>query len=93
MSYDKEARRNRRHNARKQVEAQLRLVRFYYPKGTEGYETKAKGRWRKQHALNCGRSGCCMCVNPRRIFKARTLHEQRIDQALKQALQALYTED
>lgn len=93
MSYDKDSRRIRREKARKQVKAQLRIVRFYYPAGSAGFGSKPQGSWRKQHALNCGRSGCCMCCNPRRIFKAVTLQEARIDVALKQDLEALYQED
>ena len=94
MSQDKNARRVRRDKARKQIKRQLRIVQFYYsPSIPDAFGTKPKGAWRKQNALNCGRSGCCVCCNPRRIFKTVTLHEQRIEQALKQDLEALYQED
>ena len=89
MSQDKNARRIRRDKARQQMKHQLRIVHFYYPLGAPGYQAKAQGQWRKQNALNCGRSGCCMCCNPRRIFKAVTIDEQRADQAHQQELKAL----
>jgi hypothetical protein len=92
MSESKQARRLRRVKARKQMNRQLRIVSFYYPAGSPGHEAKAKGVWRKQHALNCGRSSCQMCCNPRRILKAVTLYEQRFNQAFKQDLEAIYQE-
>jgi len=94
MSQDKNARRVRREKARKQIKRQQRIVHFYYSATVpDAFSTQPKGAWRKQNALNCGRSGCHMCCNPRRVSKAVTLHEQRIEQALKQDLEALYLED
>jgi hypothetical protein len=94
MSQDKIARRVRRDKARKQIKRQLRIVHFYYSaRLPDAFGSQPQGAWRKQNALNCGRSGCCMCCNPRRIFRAVTLQEQRIKQALKQDLDALYQRD
>lgn len=94
MSQDKLARRVRLEKARKQIKRQLRIVNFYYSaRLPDTFGSKPQGAWRKQNALSCGRSGCCMCCNPRRIFKAVTLQEQRIEQSLKQDLEALYQKD
>jgi hypothetical protein len=94
MSQDKTPRRVRREKARKQIKRQLRIVNFYYSAPLpDAFGSQPQGAWRKQNALNCGRSGCCMCCNPRRIFGAVTLQEQRIEQALKQDLEALQQQD
>jgi len=34
-------------------------------------------RWAKKHAMDCGRTRCIVCGNPRRIFKQRTLQEEK----------------
>lgn len=34
-------------------------------------------RMAKHHALDCGRSRCHVCGNPRRLFKQRTLQERK----------------
>ncbi|AYG48041.1 hypothetical protein DV532_27565 (plasmid) [Pseudomonas sp. Leaf58] len=84
MSSNKEARRIRRQADAKQICRQFRIVLCY--SANSGYSQKPLGAWRKQHALNCGRSGCHMCCNPRRVFKAVTLAEVRIQDAFAQAL-------
>lgn len=84
MSYDKEARRQRRIADARQIDRQFRIVMLYSPEA--GLGQKPQGSWRKQKALNCGRSGCHMCCNPRRVFKATTLAEQRNAEAFAQAL-------
>ena len=45
-----------------------------------GMPVKNKHRFTKQHAMNCGRPGCMLCSNPRRIWKERTVQEQSFDQ-------------
>jgi plasmid replication initiation protein len=37
-------------------------------------------KFAKHHAMNCGVPNCVMCSNPRRIFKERTIQEQRMMQ-------------
>ena len=37
-------------------------------------------KFAKHHAMDCGRSGCMLCGNPRKIFKELTIQERRFDQ-------------
>lgn len=37
-------------------------------------------RFHKHHAVNCGNPSCFMCANPRKIFKEKTIQEQRFYQ-------------
>jgi hypothetical protein len=37
-------------------------------------------RLAKHHAMDCGRPGCMLCGNPRKIFKELTIQERRFDQ-------------
>jgi len=34
-------------------------------------------RYHKQSSMNCGRSDCAMCGNPRKFFNERTIQERR----------------
>lgn len=38
---------------------------------------KQPHRFAKHHALDCGRSGCMICGNPRRTMKEKTLQERK----------------
>lgn len=38
---------------------------------------KEPHRLAKVHALNCGRSTCVMCGNPRKFFKETTIQEKK----------------
>lgn len=76
MSYDKSARPQRRHQNRVKVRKQVSIFYFYNEKA-EVLSAKQRGHMVKHKALNCGRSGCHMCVNPRRIFGHVTLAEKR----------------
>lgn len=38
-------------------------------------------RWAKKHAMDCGRSACMVCGNPRRTMKEKTLQEKKFDEA------------
>lgn len=37
-------------------------------------------RYAKHHAMDCGRPGCMLCGNPRKIFKEKTIQERKFDQ-------------
>lgn len=76
MSYDKATRATRRQRNRVKVRKQVSIFYFYNEKA-EVLSAKQRGRMVKHKALNCGRSGCTMCVNPRRVFGHVTLAEQR----------------
>jgi len=34
----------------------------------------------KHHAMNCGKPGCMLCGNPRKLFKELTAQENRLYQ-------------
>lgn len=48
------------------------------------------GKYKKQHSLNCGRSGCCMCSNPRRIFGYLTIEEKIANFNYKENLKEVF---
>ena len=37
-------------------------------------------RMAKHHAMNCGKPGCMLCGNPRKLFKELTAQENRLYQ-------------
>ena len=41
---------------------------------------KEPHRMAKHHAMDCGRPGCMLCGNPRKIFKELTAQEKRLFQ-------------
>ena len=49
-----------------------------------GAPVKEPHKFAKHHAMNCGIPNCVMCGNPRRIFKERTIQEQRMMQDVDQ---------
>ncbi|QTH80429.1 hypothetical protein PA10_00231 [Pseudomonas phage pPa_SNUABM_DT01] len=81
MSYDKVSKRLKRHQDAVAVNQQLAICKFH-----EAVVTEPSGVFRKRHALNCGRSKCFLCSNPRRRFKAITLPERRVNEAMKYEL-------
>jgi hypothetical protein len=40
-------------------------------------------KFAKHHAMNCGNPRCVMCSNPRKVFKEKTIQEQRLEQDLE----------
>jgi hypothetical protein len=47
---------------------------------SHGIEVKEPHKLAKHHALDCGRPGCTMCGNPRKIWKEETIQEKRFKQ-------------
>ena len=45
-----------------------------------GITVKEYHRYAKHHAMNCGRPHCLLCGNPRRIWREKTIQEQRNEQ-------------
>lgn len=45
-----------------------------------GLPSKEPHRFAKHHATNCGNPKCVMCSNPRKVFKEKTIQEQRFEQ-------------
>jgi len=37
-------------------------------------------RFAKHHAMDCGRPNCVLCASPRKIWKEKTIQEQRFEQ-------------
>jgi hypothetical protein len=58
-------------------DAEIRQVRIAR---AHGITVKEYHRYAKHHAMNCGRSHCLLCGNPRRIWREKTIQEQRNEQ-------------
>ena len=83
MSSNKAARSSRRHLARLTV---VRQMRIYKQDLTNTWAVKHPGKFRKSHSMNCGRSHCMLCVNPRRTWNRVTLQELIADEAFSYAM-------
>jgi hypothetical protein len=58
-------------------DAEIRQVRIAR---AHGITVKEYHRYAKHHAMNCGRPHCLLCGNPRRIWREKTIQEQRDEQ-------------
>jgi hypothetical protein len=58
-------------------DAEIRQVRIAR---AHGITVKEYNRYAKHHAMNCGRPHCLLCGNPRRIWREKTIQEQRNEQ-------------
>lgn len=70
--YKENKRSQRRYNSYIKAKKQINILKQY----DFNEEKFILGKYKKQHALNCGRSGCFMCCNPRRTFGHITLKEE-----------------
>lgn len=70
--YKENKRAERRYNTYIKAKKQINILKQY----DFNEEKFILGKYKKQHALNCGRSGCFMCCNPRRTFGHITLKEE-----------------
>ena len=70
------------HRRHKNDVAIARQVRIAKQHGLGFYDKAIKEphRLAKHHAMDCGRPGCMLCGNPRKIFKERTAQEKRMYQ-------------
>lgn len=68
----------RRFRDEKAVKRQTRILKSHGP--VDDVLLKEPHRYHKQHSLNCGNPSCFMCANPRKIFKEKTIQEQRFYQ-------------
>ena len=69
----------RRHRDETAVKRQVKIAKAH------GLTNKDKAvkephRLAKHHAMDCGKPGCMLCGNPRKIFKERTAQEKRMYQ-------------
>ena len=69
----------RRHKNDVAVARQVRIAKQH---GLGFYDKAIKEphRLAKHHAMDCGRPGCMLCGNPRKIFKELTAQEKRLYQ-------------
>jgi len=81
MSSDKTKSQQRRKVDSLAVVKQLTICKYH-----NASVTIPLGRLRKSHALNCGRSHCKLCSNPRRTWGRLTLPEIKANEAFRYAL-------
>lgn len=81
MSFDKVKRQQRRKQDSLVVAKQLRICLYH-----NADITVPLGSFRKQKALNCGRSRCMLCTNPRYTWGHVTIPELRADESYAYAL-------
>ena len=69
----------RRHNTDVKIAKQVKIARA---RGLTDQDQAVQQphRMAKHHAMDCGRSGCMLCGNPRKLFKEPTVQERRFDQ-------------
>lgn len=70
----KEKHSKRRHKNEVVCEKQVKIAKAY------GIKVEEPHRFVKHHALDCGRSECIICGNPRKIFNEKTIQERKFDQ-------------
>ena len=73
----------RRHRTDVAIARQVRIAQ-QHGLGSNDRHIKEPHRHAKHHAMDCGQPGCMLCGNPRRIFKERTIQEQRQQQDVDQ---------
>ena len=72
----------RRHRDQNAVNKQVKIAKAH------GLTRKDKAikqphRLAKHHAMDCGKPGCMLCGNPRKIFKELTTQEKRLYQDIE----------
>ena len=74
-------------NSRDRIRASRRRLRDENAVKRQTRIAKSRGnpvtephKFAKRHAMDCGQPGCMLCGNPRKIFKERTIQEQRMMQ-------------
>ena len=61
-------------------DAEMRQVRIAR---AHGISVKEYHRYAKHHAMNCGRSNCLICTNPRRTWREKTIQEQKFEKQIQ----------
>lgn len=84
MSYNKKERSLKRYMDFIHIVKQEKIYNYY-----NNSEVKKVGKFRKQKAMNCGRSGCCMCGNQRHLFGYVTLAETKQNINFKEFLKEI----
>lgn len=74
---DKVKHSKRLHKEQTAINRQVKIAKEY------GVDVKQPHKFAKHHALNCGNPKCVMCGNPRKVFKEKTIQEQKFEQTEK----------
>lgn len=76
MSHEQDKLKNskRRFEDENAVKKQARIAKEHGAPVTEPH------RLHKKHAMDCGQPDCYLCGNPRKLFKEKTIQEQRFYQ-------------
>jgi hypothetical protein len=73
-SRDKIIASRRRQKNENAVKKQTRIAQ------SRGAPTNHPHKFAKRHAMDCGRPGCFLCGNPRKLLKETTIQEKRMMQ-------------
>jgi len=60
-------------------DAEIRQVKIAQ---AHGITVKEYHRYAKHHAMNCGRPRCLLCCNPRRVWREKTIQEQKFEKQI-----------
>ena len=69
----------RRHTDENAVKKQVKIARAH-GRTDKDLAIKEPHRMAKHHAMDCGRPGCMLCGNPRKLFKELTAQEKKLFQ-------------
>ena len=69
----------RRHKTDVAVARQVKIARAH-GRTDKDLAIKEPHRMAKHHAMDCGRPGCMLCGNPRKLFKELTAQEKKLFQ-------------
>lgn len=75
--YEKVKHSKRLHKEKAAIDRQVKIAKDY------GVTVEQPHKFAKHHALNCGNPKCVMCANPRKVFKEKTIQEQKFEQKEK----------
>ena len=73
----------RLHHEQRAIKRQVSIAKQH------NFEKIIPGRYRKQRAMDCGRSGCKICGNARHNWGYRTIPEMKVIEAFKYELDNL----
>ena len=71
---DKVTHSKRIHNTETKIKKQVKIAK------AAGQDVKEPHKFAKHHALDCGNPGCMMCGNPRKLWRKRTIQEEKFIQ-------------
>ena len=80
MSHEEDKYRHSRRLLRDQaaIDKQLKIAKV------NKIPVEAPHRGAKMHVVNCGKSYCALCANPRKVWKEKTFQELKMEQDLEE---------